>query len=205
MRPPLRSIAAGKPRRVDGDVRACGDHRVAVGGRRRGRGRIRHRRGARRGRARLRGIGLACVRLCCAGLNLSLFLLLERRLLLLPLHLRVADEILPADDDDERQHDGKDGVLILAHYLLLCSSLWGPDLGAGRRGGHRAAFRANRLYVGGRPRRYQLPRGLPLARFLACFLARSAGRHELGVTPHRIAGSCRRNRLPSAARRPIST
>jgi hypothetical protein len=47
--------------------------------------------------------------------GLRLLLLLELRLFLLLLHLRIADEELPADHHGERQHDGDDGVLMLKH------------------------------------------------------------------------------------------
>ena len=91
---------AAEPRRVDGDARRAFDDRFTgrdLGLRRRG---IRNagcfRRCARR--ASRAGLGLigagAIVR---ARLHLRLFLLLQLGLLALPLHLRVADEVLPAD------------------------------------------------------------------------------------------------------------
>jgi hypothetical protein len=46
-----------------------------------------------------------------------LLLLFELRFLSLPLHLWIADEILPADDDKQRQHDGKDCVFVVAHSI----------------------------------------------------------------------------------------
>jgi len=58
------------------------------------------------GLARLRGLGLA-------RHGLRLLLLLELRLFLLLLHLRIADEKLPADHHGERQNDSDDGVLML--------------------------------------------------------------------------------------------
>src|SRR3954468_14442709 len=54
-----------------------------------------------------------------AGRRLALLRLLDQRLLLLPLHLRPADEELPADQHERRQHDGDDGVFIVHLRLLL--------------------------------------------------------------------------------------
>ena len=77
------------------------------------RGRIRHRRAA--------GCGVPAaphgwpVRLRRAGLDLRLLLLLELRLLLLALHLRIADEILPADDDESDS--------TMARMVFLCSPI----------------------------------------------------------------------------------
>ena len=111
--------AAAKPRRVDRNMRRGRDHRLAAQGRRLlcdGRGRARHR---RRAGLRRRRSGLRRARLRRAGLHLRLLLLLEPRFFALLLHLRVADEILPADHDEQRQHDGEDGVLVLDHAKLV--------------------------------------------------------------------------------------
>src|SRR5262249_3307195 len=51
--------------------------------------------------------------------RLRLGLLLKLRLLALPLHLRIANEILPANNHEQRQHDGQNGVLVLAHSMLV--------------------------------------------------------------------------------------
>jgi hypothetical protein len=40
--------------------------------------------------------------------------------------LRITDEILPADDHEQRQHDSQNGVLVLDHSTLL---LIGPLIG----------------------------------------------------------------------------
>jgi len=32
--------------------------------------------------------------------------------------LRIADEVLPADHHQQRQHDSNDGVLVIAHSML---------------------------------------------------------------------------------------
>ena len=117
--------AALEPRRVDRDVRRGGDD--AFAGLRAGRGgRVRQRRCAGLGRAGLRRAGLRrrdrlrrVARLRRARLQLALLLLLEQRVAALLFHLRIADEILPADDDDERQHDGEDGVSVLGHSELF--------------------------------------------------------------------------------------
>ena len=54
------------------------------------------------------------------GLLLGLLLLLEQGFLLRPLHLRPADEVLPADQHERRQHDGDDGVFIVHQGVALC-------------------------------------------------------------------------------------
>src|SRR5262249_3232469 len=54
-------------------------------------------------------------------------LLLELRLLALVLHLRIADEILPTKNHEQRQHDGQNGVLVLAHSMLVLN---GPFFGS---------------------------------------------------------------------------
>ena len=123
-----------------------------------------------------------------ARLQLRLLLLFELGLAALLFHLRIADEILPADHDNERQHDGKDGVLVLDHSALL------------RRGDGRtlaafcgAAFatgRANLLHVGGRARRYQFPCSAE------ALIRASAESSSCNNSPNGAA---------SAARRPIST
>ncbi len=85
--------------------------------------------------------------LVLAGLDLRLFLLLERLLLALLFHLRIADEILPADHHDERQHDGNDGVLVLAHSVLVLRS-FDCAVSADRRApASRMNLVANPLYV----------------------------------------------------------
>ena len=140
MRAPFEIDAAVKPRRVDRDVRGCGDHCLAREYRRlrggSGSGCARHRRsaglrGRRRGLCRaglrrtglrrtgLRRTGLRRTGLRRTGLRVRLLLLFEQRLMALPFHLRIADEILPADHDEQRQHDGEDGVLVLVHSTLL--------------------------------------------------------------------------------------
>jgi hypothetical protein len=46
-------------------------------------------------------------------LLLLLMLLLQQRLLALLLHLRPADQELPADQHERRQHDGDDGIFVV--------------------------------------------------------------------------------------------
>ncbi len=73
------------------------------------------------------GVAPGCAAFGCVapGWVCDLLLLLEQRLLALLLHLRIADEILPADHDDQRQHDGNDGVLVLAHSMLMHYAVFG--------------------------------------------------------------------------------
>ena len=54
----------------------------------------------------LPGGGVVCCWVCCLASCLLLF------------HLRHADEILPADQHDRREHDGENGVLLIAHREL---------------------------------------------------------------------------------------
>ena len=129
----LEIDAAAQRRRGDGDARRSGNHRVARCGRDRGRGGAGHRRRrAGAGACARRGARLRRIRLRRAGLGLRLFLLLEQRLLALLFHLRIADEILPADHDDQRQHDGNDGVLVIAHSMLVHCGFWRGRRFAGR-------------------------------------------------------------------------
>ena len=142
--PALEIDAAAQRRRGDGDARRSRNHRLARRGRDRGRGGAGNRRrrgGARCARSR-RSARLRRIRLRRARLGLRLFLLLEQRLLALLFHLRIADEILPADHDDQRQHDGNDGVLVIAHSMLMHRAVFGAagvlpaanpiDVGTGR-------------------------------------------------------------------------
>ncbi len=57
------------------------------------------------------GLAAACCCCCC----------LELRFLALLLHLRHADEVLPCDQHQRRQHDGEDGVLLIGHCGLCCA------------------------------------------------------------------------------------
>jgi hypothetical protein len=50
-------------------------------------------------------------------LGLLRLLLFEQRFLALALHLRHADEILPSDQNDRRQHDSENGVLLIVHEV----------------------------------------------------------------------------------------
>ena len=117
MRPPLRSIEPPSRGVLMAMRGASRDDALT-------RRRLRRRCGVRQaGRFGLRRIarraGLRLPRLRLPRLDLRLLLLLERLLLALLLHLRVADENLPADHHDERQHDGNDGVLVLTHLTLF--------------------------------------------------------------------------------------
>ena len=78
-------------------------------------------------------------------LHLFLLLLLEHRVVALLLHLRIADEVLPSDHDNERQHDGEDGVLVFKHSALSGGSSGGLTFGraTGVRGSFRVPRRAN--------------------------------------------------------------
>src|SRR5215472_16749986 len=119
--------AAAKPRRLDRNARRGCDHSFTRGGLRLGGRcagfwrsryfRCRRLSGVRSWRGRLRA------RLWRARLRLRL--LFELRFLALPFHLRIADEILPADNHDDRQHHGQNGVLVLSHSMLV---LTGPVL-----------------------------------------------------------------------------
>jgi hypothetical protein len=96
--------AAAQRRGVDIDVRRSGNDRGAGLRRRLRGGRV----GCDRGIARRHG-GMRRRRM-------RLFRLLRRRLIL---HLRPGEKIFPADHDDQRQHDGEDGVLVLVHSTLV--------------------------------------------------------------------------------------
>ena len=131
MRPPLSAIEPARRgvsmlharrRRERG---LAGERLAGHGGRLAGRlrsgcpARLRRRAGLRRGPAAARE------RRRLLRVLLRLLLLL---VLLLLLHLRQADEILPADQHERRQHDGEDGVL-----LVVISALFVPAYRAGRR------------------------------------------------------------------------
>ena len=134
---------------------------------------MRQRLGGARRRARHRrerpacGAGVAGRARLRRRLLLRLLLLLEQRFVALLFHLRIADEILPADDDDERQHDGEDGVLVLDHSALL-RRLFGrlcgrrlATVGTALSGCGAAVAAAvgttDPLHVGGRGGRHQFP------------------------------------------------
>ena len=63
---------------------------------------------------------LACCACCCCALSCGFLPLL--------LHLRHADEILPADQHERGQHDREDGVLLVGHRAALSAS---PHVGCG--------------------------------------------------------------------------
>src|SRR5271166_1483976 len=123
----LKIDAAAESRCLDRDPRRGSDHRFA-------RSRLRLCRwcaGFWRSRyfrrCRLSGVRRRRAWLCGARLRAAwLRRLFELRLLALPLHLRIANEILPADDDEQRQHNGQNGVLVLDHSMLV---LTGPLFG----------------------------------------------------------------------------
>src|SRR6516225_1688489 len=119
----LKIDAAAEPRCLDRDPRRGSNHRFA-------RSRLRLSRGAGFWRSRyFRRCRLGSVRRWrgrLRGSRLPLRWLFELRFLALPLHLRIADEILPANDHEQRQHDGQNGVLVLAHSMLV---LTGPLFG----------------------------------------------------------------------------
>ena len=196
--PAFEVDAAVQRRRGDGDARRSRNHRLARCGCDRGRGGAGHwRRRAGAGCGARRSAGLRRIRLRRAGLGLRLFLLLELGLLALLFHLRIADEILPADDDDQRQHDGKDGVLVIAHSMLMHAVF-------GAVGVLPAA--ANLADVGTVRGRHQLSDPFPgafLCAFLWAFLCvilgvpEPAPGHESGRAPYRVPAASARTAPPA--------
>ncbi len=140
----LKSDAAVEPGRFDGHALRCSDHGLAGVRLRRLGGSSRpawHCRGAGRrpGRRRIeRPVGARL------DLHLFLLLLLEHRVVALLLHLRIADEVLPSDHDNERQHDGEDGVLVFKHSALSRREFGRLDV--------RSGDRRSRLFPGAPPR-----------------------------------------------------
>ena len=120
MRAPLSAIepfSAGVSIAMRGVAASTARAGLHLAGRRGGAGRLRGgaggwRRAGRPGPCRVRA---AVPGAPGAGRLLLLLLLLQQRLLALLLHLRHADEELPADQHDRRQHDGENGILVVGH------------------------------------------------------------------------------------------